>query len=139
MFYSLSIRASLTSEPANKRATSSGDSLGGDSRKVLGGFPEEVRGSLGFALYELQLGRLPSVTTRRLESIGVGVYELKKADERTWYRVIYLAKIDDAIYVLHCFEKRSRKTDRRDLNIAKERLSRVMQRIRNRRKHANPE
>jgi phage-related protein len=111
----------------------------GDSREVLGGFPEEVRGSLGFALYELQLGRLPSVTTRRLESIGVGVYELKKADERTWYRVIYLAKIDDAIYVLHCFEKRSRKTDRRDLNIAKERLSRVMQRIRNRRKHANPE
>ena len=41
--------------------------------------------------------------TRRMESTGAGVYELKEADERTWYRVIYLSKIDDVIYVLHCF------------------------------------
>jgi phage-related protein len=109
----------------------------GDSRKVLAGFPEEVRGSLGFALYELQLGRKPSVATRRMESVGPGVYELKEADERTWYRVIYLSKLDNVIYVLHCFEKQSRKTDRRDLNIAKERFSRVMQRIHDRRKHAS--
>jgi phage-related protein len=72
-----------------------------------------------------------------MESIGSGVYELKEADERTWYRVIYLSKIDDVIYVLHSFEKQSRKTDRRDLNIAKERLSLVIQRIRDRRKHAS--
>jgi phage-related protein len=109
----------------------------GDSREVLAGFPEEVRGSLGFALYELQRGRPSSVATRRMESIGSGVYELKEANERTWYRVIYLSKIDDVIYVLHSFEKQSRKTDRRDLNIAKERLSLVIQRIRDRRKHAS--
>jgi phage-related protein len=82
----------------------------GDSRKVLAGFPEEVRGSLGFALYELQLGRKPSVATRRMGSVGPGIYELKEADPRTWYRVIYLSKVEDAIYVLHCFEKQSRKT-----------------------------
>jgi phage-related protein len=109
----------------------------GNSRNVLASFPEEVRGSLGFALYELQLGRQPSIATRRMISIGPSVYELKEGDERTWYRVIYLSKIDDAIYVLHSFEKQSRKTARRDLDIAKERLSRVRQRIQEERKHAS--
>lgn len=71
-----------------------------------------------------------------MESIGPGVYELKEADERTWYRVIYLSKIDDVIYVLHCFQKQSRKTDRRDLMIAKERLSRVQRRIEEQRRNA---
>lgn len=42
---------------------------------------------------------------RRLESVGSGVWELKEQDERKWYRVIYLARIDNVIYVLHCFEK----------------------------------
>ena len=101
----------------------------GDSKEVLASFPERVRGDLGFALYELQQGRPPAIDTRRMESIGASVYELKEADERKWYRVIYLSKIDDVIYVLHCFEKQSRKTDKRDLNMAKERLSRVRQRM----------
>ena len=38
----------------------------GNSREVLAGFPEEIRGGLGFALYELQLGRQPSIATRRM-------------------------------------------------------------------------
>ena len=107
----------------------------GNSREVLAGFPEEIRGGLGFALYELQLGRQPSIATRRMESVGSGVYELKESDEGAWYRVIYLSKIDDVIYILHCFEKHSRKTDQRDLTIAGERLSRVRKRIEERRKH----
>ena len=108
----------------------------GDSRDVLAGFPEEVRANLGFALFEMQQGKKPSIPTRRMESIARGVYELKESDERTWYRVIYLSKIDDAIYVLHCFERDSRKTDRRDLRVAKERLSKVRERIEEQRKHA---
>ena len=64
-----------------------------------------------------------------MKSIGPGVYELKDADERTWYRVIYLAKIRNVIHVLHCFEKDSRKTDRRDIETAKRRLKAVQQRV----------
>ena len=108
----------------------------GDSKEVLASFPEQVRGDLGFALYELQQGRQPAIATRRMESVGAGVYELKEGDERAWYRVIYLSRIDDIVYVLHCFEKQSRKTDKRDLNIAKERLSHVRKRIQEERKHA---
>ena len=72
---------------------------------------------------------MPISTTRRMGSIGPGVWELKEQDEKTWYRVLYLSKIDNVIYVLHCFEKQSRKTDRRDLEIASKRLSSVRERI----------
>ena len=65
-----------------------------------------------------------------MESIGKGVWELKVADERTWYRVMYLTRIGNAIYVLHAFEKSGRKTDRRDLEIAKSRMKIVLEHLR---------
>lgn len=101
----------------------------GDSLEVLSGFPDEIKRALGFALRQLQLGREPACQTRRMSSIGAGVYELKESDERTWYRAIYLSKIGNIIHVLHCFEKDSRKTDRRDIDIAAQRLTRVRQRL----------
>lgn len=69
-----------------------------------------------------------------MESIGPGVWELKEQEERAWYRVLYLSRMDDVIFVLHCFEKDSRKTDRRDLAIARKRLTEVRKRIQRRRK-----
>jgi len=76
------------------------------------------------------MGLSPDCDARRMESIGKGVWELKTADERTWYRVIYLTRIGSALYVLHTFEKDSRKTDRRDLDIAKSRLKSVLGELR---------
>jgi len=70
-----------------------------------------------------------------MSSIGAGVYELKEADERAWYRAIYLSKVGNTIFVLHCFEKESRKTDRRDLEVARQRLKRVKQRLQEQRTH----
>jgi len=64
-----------------------------------------------------------------MASIGQGVWELKESDERTWYRVMYLARINNVVHVLHCFEKDSRKTDRRDVETAKARLSQVLKRM----------
>ena len=61
-----------------------------------------------------------------MESVGKGVWELKTANERTWYRVIYLTRIGDAHYILHAFEKSSRKTYQRDLEVAKSRLKSVL-------------
>jgi phage-related protein len=96
-----------------------------DAKEVLSAFPAEVKSVLGYSLRRLQKGLLPDCAARRMESIGDGVWELKTADERTWYRVIYLTRIGNALYVLHAFEKSSRKTDRRDLEIAKSRLKLV--------------
>lgn len=70
-----------------------------------------------------------------MSSIGAGVYELKEADERAWYREVYLARIGNTVYVLHSFEKDSRKTDRRDIEIARHRLKHVRQRIQEQKCH----
>jgi phage-related protein len=107
----------------------------GDSLEVLSGFPDDVKRSLGFSLRQLQIGREPTSQTRSMSSIGAGVYELKEADERAWYRVIFLSKIGNTIYVLHSFEKESRKTDRRDIEIARQRLKFVRQRLQEQRSH----
>ncbi len=101
----------------------------GDSLEVLSAFPDEVKRALGFSLRQLQIGREPTSQTRSMNSIGSGVYELKEADERAWYRAIFLSKVDNTIYVLHCFEKESRKTDRRDIEVARQRLKLVRQRL----------
>ena len=69
----------------------------GDSLEVLSGFPDEIKRSLGFSLRQLQVGREPTSLTRNMNSIGPGVYELKEADERAWYRAIYLSKIENRI------------------------------------------
>ena len=65
-----------------------------------------------------------------MSSVGKGVWELKEGDTRTWYRVMYLTRIKNTIHVLHCFEKDSRKTDKRDIATARARLSEVLQRMR---------
>ena len=69
-----------------------------------------------------------------MSSVGKGVWELKDSDERTWYRVMYLARIGNIIHVLHCFEKSGRKTDRRDIDVAKRRLKVVLSRVLEQRK-----
>ena len=107
----------------------------GDSLEVLSGFPDEVQTGARFSLRQLQIGREPTSQTRSMSSIGSGVYELKEADERAWYRAIYLSKVDDTIYVLHCFEKESRKTDRRDIEVARQRLKLVRQRLQEQRSY----
>jgi phage-related protein len=55
----------------------------GDSLEVLSAFPPPIKHLLGFALRQLQLGRPPTSSTRRMSSLGPGVYELKESDEQT--------------------------------------------------------
>ena len=106
----------------------------GDSRDVLSDFPESVKQNLGFQLWQLQQGERPS-DSRPLPSIGRGVFELRDQDERAWYRVIYLSRINDVIYVLHCFEKKSREMPRKDFEKAKRRLKAVKARWAEEKKH----
>lgn len=100
----------------------------GDSREVLQSFPDGVRQNLGFQLWQLQQCERPA-DYRPLPSIGSGVFELRDQDERAWYRVVYLSRINDVIYVLHCFEKKSREMPRRDFETAKRRFKAVKSRL----------
>lgn len=102
----------------------------GDSKDVLSAFPVVVKLNLGYSLRRLQKGMPPACDTRSMSSVGKGVYELKEMDERSWYRVLYLANAGSGIYVLHCFEKHSRKTSKKDIATAQMRLSQALKRIR---------
>jgi len=106
----------------------------GDCLEVLRAFPEGVRQNLGFELWQLQQGQRPA-DCRPLPSVGAGVFELRDQDERAWYRVVYLSRINDVIYVLHCFEKKSREMPRRNFETAKRRLKAVNARLAKEKKH----
>lgn len=61
-----------------------------------------------------------------MSSIGVGVREIRIHVEGE-HRIIYLAKFDEAVYVLHAFQKKTQKTAKKDIDIAKARLRDVIQ------------
>jgi phage-related protein len=101
---------------ALKRVTFHGDSL-----DRVCDFPEDARREAGHELYQVQKGRDPSYW-RTMSTIGAGVREIRIRDAAGAYRVIYIATFADAIHVLHAFEKKTRKTARRDLELAAARL-----------------
>ena len=69
-----------------------------------------------------------------MPSIAKGVFVLKTDDERAWYRLVYLARIDGVIYVLDCLEKDTRKTEKKDIKTATARLRNVQRRLLERRR-----
>jgi phage-related protein len=97
----------------------------GDSRRVLQGFPDGVKNDLGYALYRLQLGQSPP-DRKAVQAVGQGVYELREADARAWYRVLYTRRTK-VIQVLHCFEKRTNAIEQKDIETARARLQRVLE------------
>jgi phage-related protein len=61
-----------------------------------------------------------------MNGVGKGVQEIRIEEDRNAYRVIYLANLPEAVYVLHCFQKKSNKTSRRDLDVVTERFKDLM-------------
>ena len=108
----------------------------GDSWNILKSWPKSIRLDFGTSLREMQQGRPPRLDVRPMQSIGDGVFELKDSDESAWYRMIYLARKNDVIFVLDCFEKDSRKTEKHDIRRAKARFKQVRQRLMEERKDA---
>ena len=60
-----------------------------------------------------------------MANVGPGVREVRVRDEMGAFRVIYLAVLAEAVYVLHAFQKKSRRTAKRDLDLAASRLRQV--------------
>ncbi len=92
----------------------------GSAREDLKRFPPDARARVGFELYRVQQGLEPR-DWKPMTGVGRGVAELRVRIGRE-FRVLYVAKFAEAIYVLHAFEKKSQKTTQRDLMIATERL-----------------
>ena len=92
----------------------------GDSLERLRGFPPSVRRQAGFELDRIQRGIDP-FDWKPLSTVGLGVRELRVRDESGAYRVLYVATFEDALFVLHCFKKKTRVTPRHALEVATKR------------------
>ena len=100
----------------------------GSSLDDLRAFPQPARRDCGFELSKVQEGRDPA-NWKPMSSIGSGVREIRVKEDGGAYRVIYLASLKDAVYVLHCFVKKSERTPKPDIDLAKGRLRELMGRL----------
>ena len=88
-------------------------------------FPTRAQQNALRELRRVQEGEEPH-DWKPMKTIGPGVNEIRVRDQSGAFRVIYLAKLKDAIYVLHCFEKKSQKTSRQDLELASRRYRQLV-------------
>ncbi len=89
----------------------------GSSKRDVRRFPDEARQEAGFELFQVQQGLEPS-DWKQMTSVGVGVREIR-IHARGEFRVLYVAKFEEAVYVLHAFTKKKQKTAGADLEIAR--------------------
>jgi phage-related protein len=92
----------------------------GDSLDRVRQFPADAKHEAGYQLERLQGGNEPA-NWKAMPSVGLGVSELRVRAGGA-FRVMYVAKFAEAVYVLHAFQKKSRKTARLDIEVARRRL-----------------
>jgi len=95
----------------------------GSSLDNLRDFPDEARRAAGFELRAVQNGLDPS-DWKPMQSVGPGVREIRIHVLGEW-RVLYVAKLAEAVYVLHAFQKKGRKTSKNDIELARKRLKEI--------------
>jgi phage-related protein len=101
----------------------------GNSLDALRSFPDSARREAGFQIDRLQRGRDPD-DWKPMKTVGAGVREIRVRDTSGAFRVIYIAALEDAVYVLHAFQKKSAATSKRDLDLATARFGELMRRVR---------
>jgi phage-related protein len=92
----------------------------GSSLDDLRAFPQAARRQAGYQLDRVQRGYEPD-DWKPMNTIGRGAGEIRIRDAAGAFRVLYVAKFEDAVYVLHCFQKKTQKTRKADLNLASKR------------------
>lgn len=91
----------------------------GSSLQDLASFPMDAKKAAGFELWQVQLGCMPG-DFKPMPTVGAGAYEIRIKVQGQW-RVIYVAKQAEAVYVLHCFHKTTPKTAKTDIELAAKR------------------
>ena len=97
----------------------------GDSLKRLREFPRDAKHDAGYQLDRVQRGK-PPTDFKPMPSIGKGFEEIRVWDDVGTYRVIYTARMVNAVYVLHAFQKKAQAASKRDIEIARERFTQLM-------------
>jgi phage-related protein len=92
----------------------------GSALDDLRAFPQAARREAGYQLDQVQHGREPD-DWKPMNTVGRGAGEIQIRDAAGAFRVLFVAKFEDAVYVLHCFQKKTQKTSKADLNLAGQR------------------
>jgi phage-related protein len=96
----------------------------GGSKEDLKAFPEDARREIGYQLEHVQEGADPD-DWKPMSIVGAGVREIRVRESSGAFRCIYLAPRPEGIYILHCFQKKSQKTNRQDLELAQMRFKSI--------------
>jgi phage-related protein len=96
----------------------------GSSHDDLLAFPRDARREAGFQLGKIQVGLEPA-DWKPFDEVGAGTKEIRVRDASGAYRLMYVAKFEEAIYVLHCFQKKTQATSKQDKAIASARYRAV--------------
>ncbi len=99
----------------------------GDSLEVLRDLPEEVKDEIGFALERVQRGKTPE-NAKPLKGIAPGVLEIVSDFRGDTFRAVYTVRFSKAVYVLHVFQKKSKRgiaTPKHEIDLVKQRLAQV--------------
>ena len=81
-------------------------------------FPNKAKREAGFQLDKLQQGESPT-DWKPMSTIASGVQEVRISDSDGIFRIVYIAKFEEAIYALHAFQKKTQKTNKSDIEAAK--------------------
>ena len=98
----------------------------GSALDDLRAFPVAARREAGHQLDQLQQGRLPD-DWKPMTTIGSGVQEIRIRDASGAFRLLYVAKFPEAVYVLHCFQKKTQKTSQANRQLAEQRYRDLIQ------------
>lgn len=101
----------------------------GDAKEQLQEFPEPVQKRIGYALFIVQVGDTPN-SAKPLKGVGSGVFEIVQPFDGDTYRAVYAVKLGERIYMLHAFQKKSKrgiKTPKKEIDLIKRRLKRAQQ------------
>lgn len=97
----------------------------GSSYDDLRAFPKEARKEAGFQMGKVQAGLDPT-DWKPFDGVGPGTKEIRIKDASGIFRVMVVAKFEEAVYVLHCFQKKTQATSKRDKDIAAARYRAVI-------------
>lgn len=97
----------------------------GSAYDDLLGFPDDARREAGFQLGKVQVGLDPD-DWKPFAEAGAGVREVRIKEGSGAFRVMYVAKFEEAVYVLHCFQKKAQATSKHDKRIAETRYRAVV-------------
>ena len=104
----------------------------GTSKADLKRFPDPVRRHMGFAIYQAQAG-LRHRDAKPLRGFGPGVLEVVSRNDGDTFRTMYTVRFKEAVYVLHAFQKKARRsiaTPKKEIDLVRRRLKAAEQHYR---------